>query len=683
MRPRASGRSGILLAAVVIVGAGVLAYSNTFSVPFIYDDLGDIVENPAVHGFRDAQKEPLSPGGVNLTSRPVADLTFAANYALDGLNVRGYHVVNLLIHVLGALALFGVVRRTLTSAGLRERFLPHATSLAFVVALLWLVHPLQTESVTYIVHRYESLLGLFFLLTLYAAIRGMESGKPGWFVASVLLSALGMATKERMVVAPVIVLLYDRAFFSGTFKEALRRRRSFYLGLAATWAVLAVVILRAAHVAGGFGFGMTVLEYARIQVPAVVHYLQQAFWPHPLVLHCGFSYENGRPILPGAAEVIPCLIILSVLLATTVIAVLRRPQWGIPAAWFFLLLAPTSSVIPNWEAVEEHHTYLPLAGVIVLAVVGVYLLWRTAVGRRVGFAVAILCVAALGAATYARNHDYRSAVSIWEDTVSKRPLSPRARLCLGNALARSGRVPEAIEQYQLALQLNSDYADAHTNLGIALVGSGRAPEAVEHYREALRLNPKLPEAHVGLGVQLFEAGQTQEAVDHFRKAIRLNPNSANARYSLGNALAATGPENIGKAIQLFEEALWLRPDYPEAHMNLGIALISSGPNNVGKAIEHYHEALRLRPDYPEALLNLGNALLSTGRIAEAVDLYQQALQLKPDYPEAHNNLGVALVQSGRIQEGIKHYEEALRLVPDYPNARMNLQAAQRTPLLQP
>ena len=679
----APGRRGIFLAAVLIVGAGVLVYSNTFSAPFIYDDIETIVENRAVRSPWTAAEGHSSQGA---SSRPVADVTFAINYALDGLNVRGYHAVNLLIHVLAALTLFGVVRRTLAGLGKRGLtaegrsaqkvpgpFFPadRATLPAFIAALLWLVHPLQTESVTYIVHRYESLLGLFFLLTFYAAIRGMESGRRGWLAASVLFSALGMATKERMVVAPLLVLLYDRAFVSGTFKEALGKRRAFYLGLAATWAVLAVVVLRAVHVAGGFNLGVTPLQYAGIQIPAVVHYLQQAFWPRPLVLHCGFEFENGRPILPGAAEIVPSLIILAALVAATVFLVFRRPRWGVPAAWFFLLLAPTSSILPNWEAVEEHHTYLPLAGVIVPAVVGFYLAWRTPLGRRIGIALAVLSAAALGTATFARNHDYRSEVSIWEDTVAKRPRSPRAYNNLGNALIRQGHPEEAIPHLRRAVELDPHLALPHNNLGSALFRMGRAEESLPCFEEAVKLDPADATAYYNMGTALMKLGRTEKALACFREAIKLDANGAAAYTNVGSALLEQGhPE---EAIACLKQAIQLDPTLATAYSDLGSALGQLGRSE--EALRCFEEAVKLDPADAAACYNLGTALMKMGRSEESLPYFEKAVKLDPTDAASYNNLGTVLIRLGRAEEAIPPLEKAIRLDPGFLNAHANLCAA--------
>ena len=212
---------------LVVVAAGLLAYHNSFTGPFIFDDLPSIPENPTIRHLWPIW-QPLSPpqtGGITVEGRPVINLSLAINYALGGYDVRGYHVLNLTIHILAGLTLFGVVRRTLLQPRLRERFGGVANELALAVAVLWTVHPLQTESVTYIVQRAESLMGLFYLLTLYCFIRSVESPRPRvWCGLCLTACAVGMASKEVMASAPLLVMLYDRAFISGSFREAWRRR---------------------------------------------------------------------------------------------------------------------------------------------------------------------------------------------------------------------------------------------------------------------------------------------------------------------------------------------------------------------------------------------------------------------------------------------------------------------------
>ena len=258
--PPDSSRAGIFVAAALLTAAALVAWANSFRGPFIFDDLPAIVENATIRTL--ALPIALAPphSGQPAGGRPLVNFSFALNWALGGTDVRGYHALNLAIHVLAALTLFGVVRRTLRSRPLAAKFAADATPLAFAVAALWTLHPLQTESVTYISQRAESLAGLFLLLTLYASIRGVDSRTPArWHALAVITCLLGMATKEVMYAAPLLVLLYDRIFFARTFREALRRRPWFYSGLAATWLLLGWLVTQAGNrgATAGFGLGIT------------------------------------------------------------------------------------------------------------------------------------------------------------------------------------------------------------------------------------------------------------------------------------------------------------------------------------------------------------------------------------------------------------------------------------------
>jgi hypothetical protein len=218
---------------LLLIGVGLVAYFNSFEGTFLLDDKFRIVNNPQIR-----QLWPPS-GGMVQSTRPILELTLALNYAIGGLNPWGYHAFNLAVHVLAGLLLFGIVRRMLESDNLRARYGAASRWLAVVVATIWLVHPLQTESVTYIIQRAESLMGLFFLLTLYCGIRACGSPRPlRWSIAAVIACALGMGSKEVMVSAPILMLLYDRTFIAKSFRDAWQERRGLYVGLAATWLVL-------------------------------------------------------------------------------------------------------------------------------------------------------------------------------------------------------------------------------------------------------------------------------------------------------------------------------------------------------------------------------------------------------------------------------------------------------------
>ena len=627
-----TGSGGGRIAAAVLVAAAFAAYSGSFSGPFLHDDAGAIVGNPTIRHFSSALFPPA--GGYSTSGRPILNLSFALNYAISGTAVWSYHALNLLIHILAGLALFGIVRRTVSMGP------------AFVVALLWIVHPLQTESVAYMSQRAESLMGLFYLLTLYCFIRGARiegaagaGSRTGWYALSVMACLLGMGTKEVMVTAPVMVLLYDRAFISGSFAESWRR--GVYLGLAATWVFLGILVAGGASRGGTAGFGTTLpwWAYALTQIRAVALYLRLCFWPNPLAFDYGLVW--GGPPFAMARDAI----LIGGLLAASIVLFVRNSPFGFLGAWFFLILAPSSSVVPvATELIAEHRMYLSLAAVIAATVCGVHALSsRWSLGNRASVTAAFLAVgvaaAALGTAAFCRNRAYASALALWADTVEKMPDDAGARNNLGNVLADQGRMPEAIAQYEEALRLVPGYDDPHYNLGNALAKTGRVEEAIDHYRTALRVRPR----------------------------------NAAILFALGEALRRLG--RLDEAQSRYEEALKGESDSPDVWCGLGNVMLSGGKWD--EAAKAFGAAVQLRPDNTDALVNYAASLAQAGHNPEAVRAFQAALQVQPDAADLHNDLGGVLAQDGRLAEAKGEFEHALRLKPDYREARDNLERVNR------
>jgi len=699
MRPRDT-----TLAWITICLATLAAYYNTFSVPFFFDDSDAITDNSTIRHLS-AWREVLSPprDGSGVAGRPIVNLSLAVNYALGGTNVVGYHIFNLAVHLASALLLFGICRRTLRQRSVDERFQRAADPLALTIALLWALHPLQTESVTGVVQRTELLVGFFYLLTLYAFIRTLGTERPGkWAVLAVVACAGGMASKEVMVTAPVVILFYDRTFGAGSFREAWRRHKALHLGLAATWGVLVYLVVLAGGsrgTAAGFGLGVPWWSYALKQCEAILLYLRLAFWPHPLVL------DYGAAVIRRPVEIWPQALSLAGLIAGTLVALRRWPMIGYLGFWFFAILAPSSSVVPLvTQTVAEHRTYLSLAGVIGLVVIGLY---RVAGSR--GLVVLAGTALVLLEVTMRRNADYESALSLWTRTVAQRPDNARAHSNLGGILLLLNLPAEAIGPCEMAVRLNPDLADAQNNLGSALARTGAPLRALPHYERALRLKPTSATAQSNMGGTLLQLGRLQEAVPYCEAALRLDPNLVEAHYYLGNIYLQTGrpaeaighyeaalrqrPDysealcNLGnvfyqlgrlpEAIDRFEAALRLQPKDSDAHNNLGSALFQVGRTSL--AVAHYREALRLNPDNLSARNNLAAALLQMGQAAEAVDQYRLVVDEKPDSPEARYNLGAALARCGRRAEAAAELEAALRLRPDFKPARDSLSILQESP----
>ena len=586
----------------VIVLAVLVVYHGIFSVPFLFDDYNAVSLNPTIRHLWPPWEALRTPQGTGAETdgRPLANLSLAVNYAISGAQPGSYHALTLLLHALTALALFGVLRRTLPRAGVRN---PDA--LSFGIALRWAVHPLQTETVTTVAHRTEVLVSLFYLLTLYGFIRSQEepAAEPGrrrWAGVAVAACYAGMLSKEVMVSAPLVVFLYDRTFVSGRFAAAWARHRRLHLALASSWLILVGlrVISPKRGGTGGFGLGITPWHYALTQCRAIPHYLRLAFWPHPLIL------DYGDRAVAHLSEVLPSGLLLLVLLAATGVALWKRPVPGFAGACFFAILAPSSSFLPLvTQTIAEHRMYLPLAAVLTLAVCGLQRLrLRADPTAPVAPLVAFLLAAAvgLGWATGERNRDFRSAIAIWTTTAAQVPDNPRPHDNLANALLEVDQVPAAIAQYETALRIDPDDAQAHYNLGGVDLQAGRYAQAIGHYEAALRIAPAFSRAHDNLGTALLRVGRRPEAIGQFAAAVQFEPDNAGARYNLANALAQDG--RVEAAIPQYLIAIHLRPDMANAHFNLAMALTQAG--RATEAIGEYRTVLQLTPNDAEARANL-------------------------------------------------------------------------------
>jgi tetratricopeptide (TPR) repeat protein len=563
-------------------------YANSLAVPFIFDDRSAIVENPTIRSLSRMRRVLFPPQeGETVQGRPLVNLTFALNYAWTKDAVWSWHVVNIAIHALAGIFLFGVARQTLRSPVFDDRLRQQASFLAFAIAMLWTLHPLQTESVTYIVQRAESLVGLMFLVTLYCSIRAAKSppGR-GWQVAAVLACGIGMATKEVMVAAPILVVLYDWTFSKQTLQSVLRQRRGFYLLLAGTWLVLAGLLVGSHDRGGsaGLGLGVTSWEYARTQFGFIVHYLRLAFWPHGLVLDYGnrIATQAGEIVLPG-------LIVLA--LAGATLAALWRPEWrpwGFLGAWFFLILAPSSSVIPVvTQTGAEHRMYLPLAAVVAATVMAADRILKRPAAQtdRVasdvpdaslslfpGLAGALLfgiVVLILGFVTARRNVDYRSVLAIWTDVAEKCPENYRAFSFLGEEAVAAGELLRGVEYFDESIRLNPAAKDTYNQRGGAHMQLGNIDQAQSDFERARDIIPRRAVVHFDRGITRAGQGDLEGALAAFTEAAKRAPLSAPVRFRKGAVLADLGRH--AEAIEAFSEALQLNSGLAEAYRARALA----------------------------------------------------------------------------------------------------------------
>lgn len=533
-------------AAFAVVAVCVAIYGRGLNGPFIFDDKTAIEASPHIQTLWPPTRSLSAPDESAAAGRPVLCLTLALNHAVHGLDVRGYHLVNLALHIGTALLLMAIIAHTLRRLDRAE----NADTIAAIAALLWAVHPLHTESVQYVVQRSELLFAFFLLAMLYAFIRGRRA-------LAVICCVLGMASKEAMAVAPLLMLLYDRAFVSGSFGEAWRRGRAMYLGLASSWLLLAWLIAQGPRDQSvGPREGITVVNYLLTQAGVLVHYLRLTVWPAPLVIVYDWPIVQrvGDWFLPGLAVVS--------LLGVTGWGVWRNRWYGFVGAWCFCILAPTSSFVPmTYEIVAERRMYAPLMALMAMSVAAVAG-WRGVASWRGSPAVAVALVLVLAGLSWHRVGDYRSELSIWSDAAVKQPGSHLGQHNLGLALQRAGNLGDAIQHYEAALALKPNYRPSWLNMGNCLLLQLRFDEAMRTYQTLLEIDPRYPPAHNNLGLLLARSGRRDEAIRHFAAAVESEPRYVDARINLAVLLIERGRHD--EARRELDAVLHWIPDHSHA-----------------------------------------------------------------------------------------------------------------------
>lgn len=644
---------GLLL--VVLVG---LAYANSLNSPFTYDDYNDVLENTSIRHLWPLW-DVFRIQGQGFLTRPVANLTFALDYALGGPKPFWFHLTNLLIHMTAALALFGLLRRTLLLSVFKGRFLQTASTLALVIAGLWALHPLNTEAVAYITQRYESLASMFMLLSLYALMRGTASSRPWrWNLLSVLACVGALGSKEVAVSLPLLVLLYDRTFLAGTFRDAWRARRPVYLGLLLTW--VAFGYLQAHPIPrpfAGFGLDTPWWRYALNQPAVILHYLRLAVWPHPLV----FDYywhvvTKWQPLLPG-------LVILGAVLVFTVWALFKRPVLAFPPLVFLAILAPTSSFMPILDLAVEHRMYLPLAPVLVVLVLVIHALWlriqkRSPVlqkGLRVLLAAGLaLITTTLGALTYLRNEDYRDPMDLWRSVTLAVPSNPRGHNNYAFNLALAGYQKAALEEYEKAIALAPGMALFHNNYGLTLAKLGQYQKSLNQMKLAVELDPTTPKYVSNMGFTLLMKGDVEEAESCFEKVRRMDPKDDFALAGLASVLQAK--HESAKALEKLRQAVALDPYNPGYWWQMSQILLDMGHSDEARAA--FRENIRLEPN-AQRVSDLAWTMHLRGQDGEALRALKQALTTKPG--DDKSTIRVAWIMATSPDDALRNGPEAVRL----------------------
>jgi tetratricopeptide (TPR) repeat protein len=647
---------GALALLLAIITAGV--YWNSLKGQLVFDD------EPIVAGAK------LRPVFWPLNSwlhnrRSIVELSWNLNHALVGSTAFHFHAVNLVIHAAAVVFLFLLARRLLASPLLPQDIRRYATGLAFTLALLWGVHPLNTEAVTFVTQRFESLAGMFILLALLltakaAQIHENAANTPGasplgsplkkagpWLIAATLAALLAIFSKETAVGIGVLALLMDRAFITGAFRQTLRRRGWLYaLMLAlpalylATQAGITDAVTSDPGQASAAGLGshttpFTWVQYLFAQGGAILYYFRLAVWPHPLC----FDYFDWLPA-PRLVYDLPAAAVVGLLVIATFRAVFKRPAIGFLGAVFFVILAPSSSIMPIRDIVAEHRMYISLIPVIALIIVGawrlIHRLAHTDESRRTAGSAALFVVlliaVTLGSLTLLRNADYADALVLLKKTVEVRPRNPRPYHNMAAILVERHDRPTFREDAMWCLERATDYL------------------------------PEDTEGHLFYARLAMEIGRPDLAIARYKLLLTLKPRESKILLRLGLAYMKTG--ELGPAIESFDQAIAAEPGLADAHGSKALALLMGGRN--ADAIVAYRRALELAPNEVSFMIGLARALaasVSQADQSEAGEFFRRVTQSHPHNAAAWAGWGSALVDWGDVRAGLPHLEKALALQP--------------------
>ncbi|RJP75750.1 MAG: tetratricopeptide repeat protein [Desulfobacteraceae bacterium] len=611
----------VYLGLIFMILLVVAIYSNTFHVPFLFDDEDNILLNTRIRLTQLSWNNLFDAAFKgHLSNRPVAKISFALNYYLGGYHVFGYHFINLLIHIISGIFLYHfivITGKILPNPLMVSRIIP------FFATAIWLVHPIQTQSVTYIVQRMNSMASLFYIISLflYAKARlcmvenqnhGIRENRFGGsaisdyplpvylcFTGSLISGIMALGTKEIAATLPFFMLLYEWFFLQDLKISWLKRYGLLFAG------VFLIIVLVAMIYLGGNPLTKIVSMYERrdftlmqrllTEFRVVVLYISLLLFPHPSRL----NLEHDVPLSTSLIDPISTILSLSFIILCFIFSLLiakKERLLSFCILWFFGNLVIESSLI-GLEIIFEHRLYLPSMMMCLLIVSICYRYLRY---KWLSVTFLIIVVSVFSVWTYHRNQVWKDEITLLMDCVLKSPNKFRPHYNLGIAMAEQGRTHEAVSYYLEALRIDPEYASLHTNLGLEFFIQGKRRLAIEHYKEALRIQPDFVYAHVNLGSAMLADGKTDQAMKHCEQALQIQPNSAQALNCMGSVFYYQG--RTMEAIASYSKAIQNDKQYAEAANNLGVALIRAG--QIDQAVLVLQAALKIKPDYKDAKENL-------------------------------------------------------------------------------
>lgn len=601
-----SSKLSLLLLSVALIVITLAIYWRVGGHEFInYDDNLYLTENPQVAAGLTGANIIWAFTSVHASNwHPITWLSHMADVQFYGMNPRGHHLTNVVIHALSAALLLFLLFR-LTSSLWQS----------FTVAALFALHPLHVESVAWVAERKDVLSAFFWFLTLLCYAEYVTRRKSSLYLLALSSFVLGLMAKPMLVTLPVVMLLLDfwplNRYSARTLEPSGQRPARGYTFLAlvkekipffACSFLSAVVTIYAQHKGGT----ISTLEILPVNLRignAIISYAQytlKTFWPHDLAIL--YPFPASLPLW----QILCSLLVLILISVATIRAARNYPYLAVGWFWFLITLLPVIGLIQvGCQSMADRYTYIPIIGLFIMAAWGVPALLQGFQYRK--FALALLTSAVIiisAALTWQQIGYWHDDITLFQHALSATSNNFIAHYNLGTDFVKERNLDDAIKEFQATLAIKPDYFKARDNLGAALASKGDLDAAITVYREGLALSPNNFVTHYNLGAALTSKGDLDAAIKEFQAALAINPNYVEAHYSLGITFAAKG--DLDAAIKEFQAALALNPNSSKVHNNLGIALATKG--ELDAAIKEFQDALTLNPRNSSAYSNLEIAL---------------------------------------------------------------------------
>jgi tetratricopeptide (TPR) repeat protein len=563
-----------------------------------------------------------------------------------------------------------------------------AFPIALFSSLLFIAHPIQTQSVTYIVQRMASMAGMFYLLAMLLYIKGrLSKGTPRllYWVGMVLSYVFGLFTKENVAILPFFVALYELYFFQNLDLSPKGKKIFTHLvGAVLLIGVLMFIFWGKRYfdvIIEGYKIrDFTLTERLLTQFRVVLYYVTLLLYPHPSRFNLDYDFPISRGILDPPTTFLAILIIAG-LIGYSIWIAKKRPFLSFCILWYFGNLVIESSIFPL-EMVFEHRLYLPAIGPLILFVILVVGGWEKIKGterrrqetesslrRDLPLWIVFLLISFLFClGSYQRNTIWKDEITLWEDCVKKSPNKPRVHNNLGFYLVKDKIFEKGVEELNIALKLDPKHINARFNLGLTYGEMKLFDKAIVHLKEYLRLAPEDPEGYNEIGLISLQMNKMDEAVLFFKKGLEIKPNIAKLHANLGNAYLQGGM--LDEAIFEYRKAMHYDLNLTSLHIKLAEAYEKKGLPDV--AMEEIKKALQVDPSLYEAHIVMGASYIQKGRIDEAIAELNRGLKYNTEDPNIYNNLGVAYRRKQLLDEAIANYKKAIEVDPSFSEARVNL-----------